>query len=84
MRITAFLAGAVLSLSVWVGVAQAAGPSPGQGPWLPCPNNSPICASALGPDLDPSDQDFDCLTRNGRLGVALQNGNSARVHCWAT
>ena len=83
MRVASLLASSVLALSA-VGTAAAAGPSPGQGPWLRCPNNSPTCALQVGPDLDPTDQDFDCLTNNGTPGVALQNGKNQRVHCFAT
>ena len=83
MRLTGLLGAALLALFVSGGAALAAGPSPGQGPWLLCPNNSFVCASQLGPDLDPTDEDFDCLTRNGRVGIALQNGNNQRAHCWA-
>ena len=84
-RLTISLATALLGMAVWAGgSAQAAGPSAGQGPWMPCPNNSPTCASQLGPDLDPTDEDFDCLTNNGSPGVALQNANTGRAHCWAS
>lgn len=83
MRLIVAFASTALGLAVWVGGVGAAGPTPGQGPWQRCPNNSVICAGQLGPDLDPSNEDFDCLTNNGSAGIALINGNSARAHCWA-
>lgn len=85
MRLIVSLASAALGLAVWVGGVGAAGPTPGQGPWQLCPNNSEICARQLGPDLytDVNDEDFDCLTRNDRAGIGLINGNSGRAHCWA-
>lgn len=81
-RITATIIGSATAALLFLGTVVASGPQPGQGPWLPCPNNSIVCASQLGPDLDPTDEDFDCLTHNGTAGVALQNGNNARAHCW--
>ncbi len=59
-----------------------AGPTAGHGPWVPCPNESPICAEQLGPDLVPSNDGFDCMTRNGRMGYALQSSTTGTVHCW--
>jgi hypothetical protein len=82
MRVIAWLGAAVLALTVWSGVATA-GPTPGNGPWILCPNNSPACAAQLGPDLDPTDEDFDCLTRSGQPGIGLQNLNNQRAGCWS-
>jgi hypothetical protein len=70
-------------LALWSGAALAAGPTPGRGPWVACPNESPVCTAQLGPDLDPADDDFDCLTRNGRPGHALQSSTTGTARCWA-
>jgi len=78
------LAQIALLAALWAGTAAAAGPQPGHGPWVVCPNDSPVCAAQLGPDLDPTDEDFDCRTRNGRLGHALQSSTTGTVHCWAS
>ena len=83
MKWTIALVQAVLALMIWGGVALAAGPSPGNGPWVLCPNNSSICAGQLGPDRDTNNEIFDCLTNNGSAGRALQNVNSGNAHCWA-
>lgn len=83
MRLFVSLSSAALALGLWAGAAQAAGPSPGQGPWQACPNDSVVCAGQLGQDLNPTNQTFDCMTKNGRAGHGLQNGNNARAHCWA-
>jgi hypothetical protein len=82
MRVIALLAAPVLALALQAGIA-AAGPKPGNGPWVFCPNNSPTCAAQLGPDLDPADEDFDCLTRSGQPGIGLQNLNNQRAGCWS-
>jgi len=84
MRLTISIASAALALGLWAGAAQAAGPTPGQGPWQACPNNSVVCAAQLGPDLDPTNETFDCMTKNGHMGRGLQNGNNARAGCWAS
>jgi len=86
MKWTIALVQAGLALSIWGGVALAAGPEPGNGPWVACPNDrvgDSVCADALGPDRDVDNQIFDCLTQNGSDGRALQNSNSGNVHCWA-
>jgi hypothetical protein len=71
-----------LILALGVGSAALAGPTAGHGPWVPCPNQSPVCEGQLGPDLDTTNDGFDCMTRNGRLGYALQSSTTGTVHCW--
>ena len=83
MRLT-LLAPLVIVSVLSVSNAFAAGPTPGRGPWIACPNNSPVCAAQLGDDIDPTNEVFDCETRNGRAGVALQNSNSGNAKCWAS
>ncbi len=83
MKLAIFVAPVVIALSVWSGVALAAGPSSGNGPWIACPNNNPICASQLGADINPNNEVFDCWTRNSSLGHALQNSNTGSAKCWA-
>lgn len=82
MRFTSIFVALIVALTLSTSAALAAGPRPGQGPWLYCPNGSPVCSSQLGPDLDPTNEHFDCLTKNGTPGIALQNRNNARAHCW--
>ena len=60
----------------------AAGPTPGNGPWVACRDSEEFCTSHVGPDVVPGDDDFDCLTHNGQLGYALWSVNNARVGCW--
>ena len=83
MKLTIVLAQVVLAFSIWGGTALAAGPSAGSGPWVLCPNNSSICAAQLGPDLNTTNENFDCTARNGRAGHALQHSGTGSVHCWA-
>ena len=83
MKLTITLAQVILGFAVWGGVAVAAGPAVGNGPWVLCPNNSSVCAAQLGPDLDTTNENFDCLTRNGSPGHALQNANTGTARCWA-
>ena len=83
MRLT-LLAPLVIVSVLSVSNAFAAGPTPGRGPWIACPNNSVVCEAQLGPDLDGTNEVFDCQTRNGRLGAALQNSHSGNVKCWAS
>ena len=83
MRLAAITVFALVTLFAWGAVASAAGPSAGTGPWVACSNNNPICASQLGPDINPDNEVFDCWTRNGRLGHALQNSRTGSVKCWA-
>ena len=83
MRLATIIVLVLVTLFAWGAVASAAGPTPGHGPWVACSNNNPACASQLGPDIDPSNEVFDCLTRNGRLGHALQNSNTGAAKCWA-
>jgi hypothetical protein len=72
-----------LLLALVAGPSAFAGPSAGHGPWVVCPNDSPICAEQLGPDLDLTNDGFDCMTRNGRPGYALQSSTTGTVKCWA-
>ncbi len=83
MRRAILVAPVVVALAVWGGVATAAGPTPGNGPWVACSNNNSICASQLGPDLNPSNEIFDCMTRGRRMGHALQSSNTGSAKCWA-
>ncbi len=83
MKLRIALVSAAAALSIWGGTAFAAGPSGNSGPWIPCPNNNPICAGQLGADLNPLNQIFDCLTTNGRAGHALQSSNTGTARCWA-
>ncbi len=83
MNLAIFVLTAVLAVSVWGGLSLAAGPSPGNGPWTACSNNSSVCARQLGSDVNPDNEVFDCWTRNGRLGHALQSSNTGSVKCWA-
>ncbi len=69
-------------VALWAGATAFAGPTAGHGPWVVCPNESPVCAAQLGPDVDPTNTWFDCMTRNGRLGYALQSSTTGTVHCW--
>ena len=86
MKLTITLAQVILGFAIWGSVALAAGPSAGNGPWVLCPNDSTgdsVCAAQLGPDLNSTNENFDCVTRNGSAGHALQNANTGRAHCWA-
>ena len=71
-----------LLLSLLAVSSAAAGPRPGNGPWVACPDSDEYCASQVGPDVVPGDDDFDCLTRSGQPGYALWSVNNARVGCW--
>ena len=84
MKLTITLAQVILGLAIWGSAALAAGPSPGSGQWVACPNNNPVCASQLGPDLDPTNEIFDCDANNGRPGAALQHAGTGRAHCWSS
>ena len=86
MKWTIALVQAVLGFMIWAGVGLAAGPTPGNGPWVLCPNDrigDSVCAQQLGPDRDTNNEIFDCLTNNDSPGRALQNVNSGNAHCWA-
>ena len=83
MTLPAARAAGFIALAILGGIASAAGPAPGNGPWVLCPNNSSVCAAQLGADLDSSNEIFDCLTNNGSPGRALQSANTGRAHCWA-
>lgn len=82
MRFTSIFAALIVAIVLSSGVALAAGPTPGRGAWLFCPNGSPVCASQLGSDLNLTNEHFDCLTKNGKPGIALQNRHNSRAHCW--
>ena len=84
VRQASIVAATIVASLFVTGAAMAAGPTPGHGPWSYCPNASPVCANQLGPDLDPTTEYFECLTRNGKQGIALQNGKNARAQCWAS
>jgi len=83
MRLRVAFAQIALAGGLFGGVALAAGPSAGTGPWVICQNDSSVCASQLGPDLNPNNENFDCIARNGRPGHALQHSGTGAVHCWA-
>lgn len=82
MKIKLIFASLAASLSLIASGAALAGPTAGHGPWVPCPNQSEICTEQLGQDLDTTNDGFDCLTKSGHLGYALQSSTTGTVKCW--